>query len=397
MTTTRKFEDKPAVRVQVPLLVGLVGPSGGGKTGSALELAHGFQQVSGGEIFYIDTEANRALHYAGMTMFSDPTRKFQFRHISFKAPFAPSDYEAAITHCISKRAKTIIVDSMSHEHEGPGGVLEMHEAELTRMAGADNYEKRGKMTMLAWQKPKAERRHLINSVLQMGANFIFCFRAKEKMKMIPGKNPVALGWQPIAGEEFVFEMMLNCLLPPGAGGVPSWMPEEPGERQMVKLPQQFKALFTENKPLSAATGVKLAQWAYGGAPALAPAPAPGPGPAPEVAQPPAEVAPPPAPAPEAAKPAKKPIPADALFTVGPLEDTMERTGVTDGKPWKKIGFKIGGQWFGSFDTGLESWFEFKGKAGSLKLFWKQAGEFKNVLGIEFANEAAAPSEGGSPI
>ena len=76
----RTFEDREAVREQVPLLVGLMGPSGGGKTFSALRLATGFQRVSGGDIFVIDTEARRALHYAD---------RFKFRHIAFPAPFGP--------------------------------------------------------------------------------------------------------------------------------------------------------------------------------------------------------------------------------------------------------------------------------------------------------------------
>lgn len=262
--TNRTFEDKPAKRERVPLLIGLVGPSGGGKTGSALELAHGIQAVTGGDIFYIDTEAKRALHYAEAPAFSDKSKSFNFRHLAFGAPFSPLDYLAAIEHCIKRGAKTIVVDSMSHEHEGPGGVLEMHESELDRIAGSD-WAKRDKSSMLAWQKPKAERRKLINAVLQYPVNLIFCFRAKEKIKIIPGKAPEAKGWQPIAGEEFVFEMTLNFLLPPSANGVPEWSPEEKAERQMIKLPQQFRNILTPGRPLSIAVGIELAKWAEGGA------------------------------------------------------------------------------------------------------------------------------------
>jgi len=58
----RTFEDKVATRAQVPLLIGLVGASGSGKTMSALRLATGIQRVSGGEIYYLDTEARRSLY-----------------------------------------------------------------------------------------------------------------------------------------------------------------------------------------------------------------------------------------------------------------------------------------------------------------------------------------------
>ena len=78
----RTFEDKPAVRTATPLLVGLIGPSGSGKTFSALRMATGIQRVSGGEVFVVDTESRRSLHYAD---------KFKFRHVEFHAPFGPLD------------------------------------------------------------------------------------------------------------------------------------------------------------------------------------------------------------------------------------------------------------------------------------------------------------------
>lgn len=251
---TRTFDDKPAVREKTPLLIGIVSPSGAGKTMSALRLASGIQRVAGGDIGVIDTEARRALHYA---------HKFKFRHMAFGAPFGPLDYLAAIEHYIKKGVTTIVVDSMSHEHEGPGGVLEMHEKALDKMAGND-YAKRDKMNMLAWAKPKQQRRQLINAILQMQANFIFCFRAKEKIKMVPGKAPVAMGFQAISGDEWIYEMQLKCLLMPGADGVPTWQSDMPGEQQIIKLPEQFRPLFPSRKEqLSEDIGQRLAEWAAG--------------------------------------------------------------------------------------------------------------------------------------
>lgn len=243
----RHFEARPATRERVPLLVGLFGASGSGKTFSALRLATGIQRVTGGEIFFIDTEARRALHYAD---------SFKFRHVEFKAPFSPLDYLEAIEFCAKQGAGVVVVDSMSHEHEGPGGVLEWHEEEM-----------RGdqKRNMLAWAKPKAARRRLINTLLQLGINAVFCFRAKEKLKLVTGKDPKELGWMPIAGEEFVYEMTTTALLYPGSGGVPTWNPTLPGEKAMTKLPKQFEATFAKEQPLSEEIGVALARWAAGDA------------------------------------------------------------------------------------------------------------------------------------
>lgn len=252
----REFIATDAKREKVPLLIGLTGPSGGGKTYTALRLATGIQSVSGGDIYFIDTESKRALHYAD---------KFKFKHVPFDAPFGSLDYLAALQWAVKQGAGVIIVDSMSHEHEGPGGMKDLQEQILNRMAG-DDYRKRERVQMLAWAEPKAKRRELINGILQLNCNFIFCFRAKNTSKPVKkdGKNVVeAQGFMPIAGEEFVFEQTLNALLLPGAGGVPTWESDQVGERTMIKLPDQFAGLRQRNAPLDEKVGVRLAKWAAG--------------------------------------------------------------------------------------------------------------------------------------
>lgn len=250
------FQFRPATRQQTPVLWGLVGPSGSGKTYSALRLATGIQSVVGGDIAVIDTEARRALHYA---------RTFKFLHCDFKPPHGPDRYLEVIRAAVSTGAKTIITDSMSHEHEGEGGVLEWHEAELDRIAGQD-FRKREAVNMLAWAKPKGARRKLINGLLQLNANFIFCFRAKEKVKMMKngaGKTEIVdIGWQAIAGEEFVYEMTGRCLLLPGSEGRPTWS-KEAWETGVPKWNAETRALFQENAVLDEATGAAMARWAQG--------------------------------------------------------------------------------------------------------------------------------------
>ena len=100
----RTFDDRPATREATPLLVGLVGPSGAGKTFSALRLATGVQRVVGGDIYFIDTEARRGLHYA---------ERFTFRHLPFGAPFSPRNTvtflgSRSLTSTISAPSRRII-------------------------------------------------------------------------------------------------------------------------------------------------------------------------------------------------------------------------------------------------------------------------------------------------
>jgi hypothetical protein len=252
----RQFEIAHAVRKAVGLLIGLVGPSSSGKTYSALRLATGIQRICGGEIDFIDTENGRALYYAD---------KFKFNHLRFGAPFSPDDYLEAVRFCARRGSKTIIIDSMSHEHEGPGGVLEWHEKLAAELAvkWKSTVEKTG---MAAWGPPKTARRRLINELLQLNVNLIMTFRAKEKIKVVPGKDPKPLGWQPICGDEFMYEMVLQALLLPGSEGRPVWNSGMESERAIMKLPSQFSDIFDREKPaqFDEAIGERLATWAAGG-------------------------------------------------------------------------------------------------------------------------------------
>jgi hypothetical protein len=254
---TREFEASDGVRKQVPLLMGIMSPSGGGKTFSALRIATGMQQVTGGDIYGIDTENNRMLHYAD---------RFKFKHVPFRAPFGSLDYLEALKWCSAKGARIIITDSMTHEHVGEGGYLETAENVINRIAG-DDYAKREKAKFAGWAKAGPLRTKMIEGIKQLDGNFIFCWRAKEKVKpmRVNGKMEVVeMGLMPIAGEEWVYEMAVNCALPARAEGVPSWRTDHVGEKLMMKLPIQFKGIFAAEQPLSEDIGRQLAEWARGG-------------------------------------------------------------------------------------------------------------------------------------
>ena len=132
------FTFRPAVRENVGLLIGLIGASGSGKTFTAMQLASG---IAGDKPFaLIDTEAGRAKHYAD---------QFRFDHGDLKPPFSPHAYAEAIHAADAAQYSVIVVDSMSHQHAGEGGVLDMQEAELNRMAG-DDWAKRERVKMASW-------------------------------------------------------------------------------------------------------------------------------------------------------------------------------------------------------------------------------------------------------
>lgn len=146
-----------------------------------------------------------------------------------------------------------------------GGYLDFHEKEVERLAGGDT-AKAMRVQRLAWTKPAAARLKLITGLLQLNANFIFCFRAKEKTDQ--KKNEIVpLGYMPIAGVEFLFEQTLNILLMPNSKGVPTWRSDLRGESELIKLPLQFEKHFLSRngESLDETDGEFLARWASGSA------------------------------------------------------------------------------------------------------------------------------------
>ena len=264
------FSLKPAYRTNQRLIIGLCGPSGSGKTKSALELAVGIVGITG-TIIGIDTEEERMLEYApphGLT--EDQLRAglaagrfYNFLHMPFRDPFSPGRYKEAIGVAIQESAKigkempVIIIDSTSHMHEGPGGMLAMHDEILTRMAGTD-YKRREKLNGAAWIEPKHEFHEFLYWVLRQRAHFIFCFRARKKVGFIKveGKMQVVdRGLVPISTEGFDYEMTARIMLPHGAKGVPSDDPE------FTKINDPVKHIFKEGESLSRKVGAALRQWA----------------------------------------------------------------------------------------------------------------------------------------
>lgn len=245
------FAFRPAVRENVGLLIGLAGGTGSGKTYSAMRLAQG---IAGDKPFaVIDTEAGRAKHYA---------EEFRFDHGDLAAPFTPERYAQAIKAADDAKYPVIVVDSASHVHAGDGGLLDMHEAELQRMAG-DDWKKRENCKMAAWIKPKGAHKQMVNKLLQVRAHLILCFRAEEKvemirdadgkMKMVPKKSRTGKdGWIPICEKNLPYELTCSFLL----------TSDRPGFPQPIKLEQQHRHLFPD-KAIDEASGRALAAWASG--------------------------------------------------------------------------------------------------------------------------------------
>jgi hypothetical protein len=244
MNAPARYQAVPATRSEEPLLLGMIGPPGGGKTLSSLKVAKGIQSVRGGDIIVIDTEGGRSRKYNDLIPFN----------IVELTNARSGDFLECIKAQLLAKPAAIIVDSMSDEHEA---YLEWHDEMVPKM---------GNNEWAAWAKPKAARKQLISGILKIKTPLIFTFRAREKTKqdVQNGKKVVTnIGWQPVAPLEIVHTLDLTCILPPRADGVPVWKSDKIGEDFIIKLPNYLAPYIEAGKPLSEEMGAAFARWAQG--------------------------------------------------------------------------------------------------------------------------------------
>jgi hypothetical protein len=244
------FTFRPAKREYTPLIIGIAGPTKSGKTYSAHRMAVGL--AAGGPIAMINAEGAKGHQY---------TNRFTYLAADIDAPYRPERYTEALKDALAVKPAVIIIDSASHMHDGPGGILEYHEDELDRMVGKTDFKARQRATFAAWVRPKAAENQFIYAMLGAPCHIILCFRAKEKIRLVPGKDPIDLGWQPIAGERIAFETIFTVMLPPHSKGVP--------DLEISDMREPFDTIVPKGKPIDEDLGKKLAEWARAGASTVA--------------------------------------------------------------------------------------------------------------------------------
>ncbi|MDX8338778.1 AAA family ATPase [Draconibacterium sp. IB214405] len=164
------MELRQAQRKQAKIKLALQGPSGSGKTMSALLLASGITDWN--KIAVIDTENHSADLYAHLG---------DYNVLQLSKPFTPERYITAIETCENSSIEVIIVDSVSHEWEGAGGVLSIHSA----MAGN---------SFTNWSKITPRHNAFVQKMLDSPCHIIATIRSKQDYtltekngKMVPEK------------------------------------------------------------------------------------------------------------------------------------------------------------------------------------------------------------------
>jgi hypothetical protein len=181
---------KKATRKQVKLRLGLSAVSGGGKTYSALLLAKGLVG-SWEKIAVIDTENESASLYSHLG---------DYNTIVLSSPFTPERYIEAIKTCEDAGIECIIIDSITHEWDGKGGILEIH----NQMVGN---------SFTNWSSLTPRHQKFIDAILHSKCHVITTVRRKQDYEMTlndKGKQtPIKVGLKEITRDGFEYELTVN--------------------------------------------------------------------------------------------------------------------------------------------------------------------------------------------
>ncbi|GAA5091476.1 hypothetical protein GCM10023210_18900 [Chryseobacterium ginsengisoli] len=158
---------KQSQRQQVKLRLGLSGASGFGKTKSALLLGYGMTQ-DWSKIAVIDTENSSASLYSDLG---------NYNVLDLQAPYSPERYIQAIELCEKSGIEVIIIDSASHEWNGTGGCLDIHE----KMGGR----------FQDWANVTPRHQSFINKILQSTCHVITTTRRKMDYSLDIGSRGVS--------------------------------------------------------------------------------------------------------------------------------------------------------------------------------------------------------------
>jgi hypothetical protein len=187
-----KFAARKASAKDARLKAAFHGPSKSGKTFlslvTATELIKTLDEFGGlkgnGRIIVIDSENGRSEEHYGSIIDFD---------IYTLDDFSPQDYINAIDGSIREQYSVIIIDQISHEWDGKGGILEIHNQ-------ATNNSK-SKNSFMAWGDTTPKHNEFIDRLVRCPAHLICTMRAKQQYELTSDENnklkPVKLGMGPI--------------------------------------------------------------------------------------------------------------------------------------------------------------------------------------------------------
>ncbi len=229
-----------ATKGKKPVRLVLGGPSGAGKTYTALTFAKYLEEITGKPTAAVDTE-----HYR-MSLYAD---KFSFDVNNYEPPFDPRELIKIIHDAEKAGYGTLIVDSSTHFYSGEGGLLEIVSDAAKQKFGGNQYA--------GWAVGTPIQNDLVDAIIRSPLHMIFCTRAKQGYTEVEKNGrktyeKVGMELQQRDGWEFDFDFVLimdmenNASVSKGMGYVPTGMYiKKPDESTIEKIIKSINENTTE--------------------------------------------------------------------------------------------------------------------------------------------------------
>lgn len=226
---------RKAARPKAKLRVGMSGPSGSGKTYSALLISKGIVEGRMNKVAIIDTENGSADLYSDMG---------DYNVITLSAPYTPEKYIEAIDACEKADMEIVIIDSVSHEWDGKGGLLESNEL-LAQTKFKGN-------SWAAWSVTTPRHQKFIEAITTSKMHIITTARSKTDTIQTEDKKIKKVGLKEIQREGFEYELTLNFNID--------------RDKHYAIASKDRTGIFSEVDPfiITEETGKTLKEWSMGG-------------------------------------------------------------------------------------------------------------------------------------
>lgn len=194
LPVTQQLSFKPAEKSESLLRLAIFGPSGAGKTKSALRLANGLAQAIEGKIGALDTERGSMKKYAD---------EFHFDVLELEDRTV-AGYTKALILAAQMGYQVLVVDSLTHAWK-----------ELLQKVDKLAQQKYGGNTWAAWSEGTPEQNDFIDALLRFPGHIVVTMRSKTEWQIEEDergkKRPVRIGLAPEQGKgiEYEFDMLIE--------------------------------------------------------------------------------------------------------------------------------------------------------------------------------------------